>query len=800
LSLKAILLTLVLVPSIALVSLWSLNWMQLYTNWHSANDLDKTGKGVALPVLTIFYNLQAERQLSAAALIESKTYRAQLTQQRQRTDASIKSFRAVEGTAPASSVEQLKPVRRDLEKLPGLRTSVDRGSATQQKVYDGYTSTIASDLQLFQTVAATDSAEISTLVRPWVAAQWGKEILSREDAIITTGVLSGELSKSQRSQLAELIGTHRHIYGNELVPLLPSSNAKDYRDLMAGTAWKQMSRIERGILNAEATDGRFAVSAKTGKEWRQSIDTVGPQLEQATNRYSGYLTDINQSELADLKRSLIVNSAVGAAVILLVILISVRFSRVLRRRILSLRAAALELQTKLPDMVGRLQLGETVDTDAELPALRYGTDELGMLGHALNQARGSALDTAVQQVEQYRGFERLLQRIARRTQLLIGMQMKRLGEMERRHEDPEVLEGLFDLDHLAARLRRYEENLVILGGGQPQRRWRKPVLLLDVLRSAQGEVRDYRRIRIETDGETWLSERAVGPMVHVLAELMENAVAFSKPPTPVEVTASRVGHGVAIEIEDRGMGMVAEQYAEANQMMAAPPRMDVMSRADDARLGLYVVARLSASMGLKVEFRPSAFGGTRVVVLLPGALISEWQPLQDETPGAVPAQLAVVAAPHSGETGDSSGRFPQAQLRDQPHPPPAGEENITRPLIGPWVDPPVPTSSSAPSSAAMSPRQSVPSHEPSADPLPRRVRQASLVTELRTAPPAYDGDSHTGPAEKPLPRRGEPRRAGAAVGAFQRQSRMSRFKPAPDRQSTHSPSPGPDRTRKEDTR
>jgi two-component sensor histidine kinase len=441
-------------------------------------------------------------------------------------------------------------------------------------------------------------------------------------------------------------------------------------------------------------------------------------------------------------------------------------------------------------MVERLRQGETVDTDAELPEIRYGNDELGMLGQALNEARGSALETAVRQVEQYRGFERLLQRIARRTQLLIGMQMKRLGEMQRQHEDPEVLEGLFDVDHLAARLRRYEENLVILGGGTPQRRWRNPVPLLDVLRAAQGEVQDYRRIRIDTEGETWLSERAVGAMVHVLAELMENAVSFSKPPTPVEVSASRVGRGVAVEIEDRGMGMDPEQYAEANRLMADPPRMDVMSRADDARLGLYVVARLSANLGLNVELRPSSFGGTRVVVLVPAELISDGRPASESPDGAAPAQLSVIGASSSGQDDDPRGPRPEPQ----PHS--GDQEAFTRQLIGSLARPPARTTAEPPTT--------------SSEPLPRRVRQASLAAELRDPPRVYAEAPHVETSEtktetetetetEPLPLRSAPRRSGATIGAFQRQSRIARLGPDSDQQPTH-PSPGHDGARKEDRR
>jgi hypothetical protein len=166
-----------------------------------------------------------------------------------------------------------------------------------------------------------------------------------------------------------------------------------------------------------------------------------PQLMQASTDYSDDLKATTEDELDDLMTDMVVNSAVSAAAVLLMLVISLRLTGILRRRIFALRAEALELQERLPDIVERLRNGEKVDTDAELPEVRHGDDELGQLGQALNQARTSSLDTAVREIELYRGFERLLQRIARRTQLLIGMQLKRLGEMQRRHEDPEVLEG-----------------------------------------------------------------------------------------------------------------------------------------------------------------------------------------------------------------------------------------------------------------------------------------------------------------------------------------------------------------------
>lgn len=842
LSLRTILLVLALVPCLALVALGAINSTHLYGDWQAVHDRNEEGKRFGTPLVTVFFNLQAERRLSAAALADPKGDRSALTRQRELTDKSVRSLDAL-GASPSSLGDAFRKVTLGLKGLPGHRDAVDKRSADQQQTFDAYTGVIASSMQLFEDFSNVGFGGTSVLTRPALDAQWGQEMISREDAIITAGVAGGRLTSEQRFRIAELIGSQEHIYSDKVVPQLPDNRTKAYQAVLSGADWKRKTSVEQSLLNsADAdADGRTAVSAALGKKWQQSVAGITPQLLGASNAYSGDLVASTEDELDGLMTNMMVNSAVSAAAVLLMLFLSLRLTGTLRRRIFGLRAEALELQERLPDLVERLRRGEKVDTDAELPEIRHGDDELGQLGQALNQARGSALDTAVREIELYRGFERLLQRIARRTQLLIGMQLKRLGEMQRRHEDPEVLEGLFDLDHLAARLRRYEENLVILGSGTPQRRWRRPVLLLDIMRSAQGEVQDYRRIRIDTDGETWLSERAVGPMVHLLAELMENAVSFSRPPTPVEVTASQVGRGVAIEIEDRGMGMDPEQYAEANELMAAPPRMDVMSRADDARLGLYVVARLAANLGLQVELRPSSFGGTRVVVLVPAELISAGQPGQERpvalpaAPGpeaaAVPDRLALRAATARTGPGHAPTRPapPAAPVPDpltlrgpadtstrhvpRPHTGHDGhaadQETYARPLIGPWIAPSTqqPTPQAPPARPTPPPAQAPAPGAPAAsqNPLPRRVRQASLATELREAPPSYGTEPRrTGPGTgaQPLPRR-TGTRSGATVGAFQRQSRAARLRPDTDHQPSHqptNPSPGPDRARKEDGR
>ena len=301
---------------------------------------------------------------------------------------------------------------------------------------------------------------------------------------------------------------------------------------------------------------------------------------------------------------------------------------------------------------------------------------------------------------------------------------------------------------------------MILGGGQPQRRWRKPVALLDVLRSAQGEVQDYQRIRIEIEGRLWLSERAVGAMVHVLAELMENAVTFSKPPTPVEVTAGRVGRGLAVEIEDRGMGMAPEQFDEANALMVNPPRMDAVSRADDARLGMYVVARLAAGLGVKVEFRPSSFGGTRVVVLVPEELVLDEGPASGSGPR--PDRRCLDRALAALATRSARARTASASTGTY-------RSDCATCVASRTCDRAARRSPVAVRGAAPRPD---PEPAPRLEPLPRRVRLASLTTELReprrpgTSRPRTSADppasATSADPSRPVPRSG---RSSASPGS-----------------------------------
>ncbi|MFI9359543.1 nitrate- and nitrite sensing domain-containing protein [Kitasatospora sp. NPDC053057] len=583
------------------------------------------------PSNIVYYNLQEERRLSAEALARPGANTDQLRHQRQLTDDAVRQFQVLSGestdNAPDDVRSAVAEARQAMGKLAEQRAAVDKGSVDQQTVFAYYTDLISVDLRLFTALSHVDAGEVTWVSKTLVNSFWAKEMLAREDAVLARGWPSGRLSTADYQQVQQLIGAEDYLFTVQVVPYVPDGEAAGWHDLMNSPAWQAKAAVEQQLTRPTAADSNGTVKLPAAQDqWRQAVDQLNPQLVKAIETRTSAIVEVGKGTILDLLTRVVLTTVIGLITVIAVVIASWRISRSLRRRIKELQTQAEEMERTLPEVVDRLGRGEQVDTEAESREVTTGehgngTDELARLGQTLNLARSAALAAAVRQAEQHRGFERLLQRIARRTQLLIGRQLRKLDELERKHEDPEVLEGLFDLDHLTARLRRYEENLVIMAGGQPQRRWRKPVPLLDVLRSAQGEVQDYRRIVIDVEGHPWLSERAVGPVAHVLAELMENATTFSKPPTPVEVRAAMVGRGLAVEIEDRGLGMDPEQYDAANELMSRPPRTDVLARADDIRLGFYVVARLAALTGLKIEFRPSAFGGTRVVVLVPDELV-----------------------------------------------------------------------------------------------------------------------------------------------------------------------------------
>ncbi len=261
------------------------------------------------------------------------------------------------------------------------------------------------------------------------------------------------------------------------------------------------------------------------------------------------------------------------------------------------------------------------------------TDEIGEVARAFDQVHREAVRLAAEQALLRGNINAIFTNLSRRNQSLIEGQLTLITDLENNEADPDQLENLFRLDHLATRMRRNGENLLVLAGEEPGRRWDQPVPLVDVLRAASSEVEQYERIELSGVPDAEIHGRAVTDLVHLLAELLENATTFSSPQTKVRVTATRLPDGrIMIEIHDKGIGLTAEDFADINHKLANPPTVDA---AISQRMGLFVVGRLSDRHGIRVQLRPSGEQvSTTSLVMLPDAIThgggGEATPVQDE--------------------------------------------------------------------------------------------------------------------------------------------------------------------------
>jgi PAS domain S-box-containing protein len=262
----------------------------------------------------------------------------------------------------------------------------------------------------------------------------------------------------------------------------------------------------------------------------------------------------------------------------------------------------------------------------------------------------------------------LLHNLARRSQGLVDRQLELIDELERKEVDPDRLDELFRMDHLATRMRRNVENLIVLSGVDQRRRWGESVPLRDVVEAAVAEVEDYARVQVAGIDDLTLAGQAASDVAHLLAELVENATSFSSPTTRVEVSGGPAGNGYVVEIEDHGIGMSEAELAEANRRLAAPLAADNI--AVSKMMGFHVVGRLAARHGIRVQLRHRWFGGVTALVLLPAALLGS----AGERPAmAPPVPAGVVASPEPlllAQTTES-GWQPPAPLPLRRHPAPA---------------------------------------------------------------------------------------------------------------------------------
>lgn len=623
------------------------------------------------------------------------------TEKRRATDrAGAAFFAAADGTGVRSAIkakaaDDIDVFRAAVNALDGVRRQVAGGHGRVSTVMDAYTTALDDSYQVTgSTIVTFGDADFARRTRDMLDFARARDTLAQEDAVAAAMLVrGGRMTAPQHARFAEALGVQRHEYA-QVVPTLGATQRKRYARVVDSPQYKRMRGMENRIADHTRHGGHIRVMPQ---EWQAATSHVLRQQQTILRSGADELAAAGRPLAYRILGRLAVTALFGLIAVVVSLVISVRMSRALIRELSELRHSAREVAgRRLPAVVRRLRRGERIDIEAEVVAPAYRTREITQVGAAIGSVQRTAMEEAVGEARLRTGIRDVFVNLARRSQALLHRQLKLLDGMERRTEDPEELDELFQLDHLATRMRRHAEGLIILSGSTPGRTWRRPVPLVDVVRAAVAEVEDYPRVTVQPMPDAALSGAAVADVVHLVAELVENATLYSPPHTEVRISAEPVGGGYVVEIDDRGLSMSADDLAAANQRLSDPPEFDL---SDSARLGLFVVGRLARRHGIRVSLRVSPYGGTTAVVLLPGDLvITDETTVVDTGPYGERLHPAGVAAPAPGgeaaarEPADSGGPAPSGHLRVATYPdePPSPER-----LAGPIGAVPEPDGSAA---------------------------------------------------------------------------------------------------------
>ncbi|MCX5339281.1 ATP-binding protein [Streptomyces atratus] len=362
--------------------------------------------------------------------------------------------------------------------------------------------------------------------------------------------------------------------------------------------------------------------------------------------------------------------ALAVAAVLSAYLAANRVATTVFGRCLALRRASAQGQAELQRVVEQLRNGESVPARRPAQPAAPGSDAFELLAQELGRQQEVAVAAVMQasRLSDRTGEDQKVEvfvNLARRLQSLVHREIQLLDELEHEVEDPDLLKGLFHVDHLATRIRRHAENLAVLGGAVSRRQWSNPVTMTEVLRSAIAEVEQYPRVKLVPPIDGTLRGHAVADVIHLLAELVENATVFSAPHTQVLLRAQQVTAGLALEVEDRGLGMPGNEQKRMNALLADPDQVNVSHLLQDGRIGLFVVASLARRHGIAVRLQSNIYGGTQAVLVLPQSLLGVDGDAPAEADAApVPTPGPVHRPPAEADTG--SHRKPNPTLNPGP--------------------------------------------------------------------------------------------------------------------------------------
>ena len=604
---------------------------------------------VAIQVNRVVHSLQQERSATLEYLQDpSAGNKAAMKGQRQYTNQQLAALRDLIATSP---VDQMSPAVRAAvarstaghDEIAGARRSVDAGRyfATESDVF--YTRVIRTDLDLPGVVASSGTPALAERLQAYGAVSTAIEYAAHERDLVEIALLRGSITESDFGQTSALVAQQRQALSDFQRNATPSA----YNGLDNALAKSQNSLIDRYRRNlSDLLTGRepdFGGSV----EWVGAANSrIGP-MTQSESELVADIDGVASSTRNDQERQALLLVVLAVLGLGLALMLAVSLARRITRPLRRLTVAAGEIGDEMPRMVERMQTpGDGPGVVVE-PIPVESSDEIGRLAEAFNSVNEVTVQVAQEQAALRSSIAEMFVNVARRNQVLLGRQLSQLDTMEAREEDPDVLDRLFKLDHLATRMRRNAESLLVLAGIDSTRRLRTSLPLSDVIRTAVGEIEAFDRIDLSMTEDPEVSGRHALTVAHLLAELLENATHFSNPETRVVVSASVTGHGVDLTVTDYGLGMSDEDVVAANEKIAHPPVAEI---AVSQRLGLFVVGRLASRLGATVVLRRGRSAGTVVAIGLPAGLfdgMSVPEPVEQEDASPVfdAADLASTEAP-----------------------------------------------------------------------------------------------------------------------------------------------------------
>ncbi|MDI6104179.1 nitrate- and nitrite sensing domain-containing protein [Actinoplanes sp. NEAU-A12] len=761
-SIKRRVVRLVLVPSVVALLLWFTASGYLVFQGFYNRTVAITVREVSIPAVTALSSIQQERRLSIAFLARPTPDLKPLLDQRQQTDDELVKLRAVADSAlsaaPDSIQQRWRTLAGFLDQLPSTRTAIDARSTTDEQAYSFYNELLDAATSLFD-----DQARI---VPDAVAAQGGitatelfraSDLMSRAASMMDGAFAANTFGNAEYLEFVRLVNAYHYqidISRPQMEPLVRDR----LQTLTATSDWQALLAAEDAIVaNGSWRKGVPAALGGARGQWSQVTAATAAQLSALTIDEADQISALTLRTGNNQLLSALIGSLVALLVAVGAILWALRQSAVLVDRALSVRLSRLGsdadalIDERLPAVMDRLRRREPVDLAVEFAQRDYGSDEIGQVAGVLNRSVRAAAEAAVDEAKARAAGTAMLMGVARRPQRPLRRGLKVIEDLQGQIGDEKLLSHLFDIHHQLNQTRRFLENLVILAGGQIGRRFSKPMPLRRVLLASFAEAHNYQRISLRSATDADLVGYAVAEVIHLLAELLDNALAFSAPRTTVWVTAVKVNHGVAIEIEDAGVGMSADAVERANVLLSAAPTPEVTELKDGAQVGLYVVAELAKREGVQVSLRRSAYGGLLAIVLLPERLLVTGDHTTD---GDEPHAGAATAARAAVPPVDGGPRRPDRAVEAAPAAtrstvvllePEAGTGPPSDDTAGGPMSPP------APSGSARTPEPAEATSAPAATkpPLPHRQPQQHLAPGLRDGASAEESTHELTAARSP---------------------------------------------------